>query len=142
MRLREIINEDSGAGDSGDDSGSNPGTGGTKGGKRGKMHPHHASAIKGMTTYPEFPGWYYNMYRFGVDMAGNQHEDHNYVQQSHSANELSTYAYTEADKLIIDKSKKNMGVKGKTLTSNKSEEPDGINKHSPVAKIKKNKYGI
>jgi hypothetical protein len=132
MRLRELINEDG-------DSGSNPG--GKSKGKSAKLHPHHKSAIKGLTTYPELPGWYYNMYRFGVHMAGSP-DDQPMAQKSPMANQLATLAYTDAEETIINKSKKEMGLKGKTMTSKHSEEAEGTNTSSPVAKRKKNQYGV
>jgi hypothetical protein len=132
MNLRELFNEDTG------DTGGN---GGRKG-KTGKLHSHHKSAIKNMTTYPELPGWYYDMYRFGVNMAGSPADLHPMDQKSHTANQLATFAYTDAEEKIINKSKKNMGLKGKTLTSKNSEEAQGTNTKSTVAKHRRNQYGI
>jgi hypothetical protein len=129
MKVYEILSEnESGA------------TGGGKG-KPGKLHPHQKDAIKGMTTYPELPGWYYDMYRFGVHMAGSP-DNQPMAQKSPTANQLSTLAYTDAEEKIINKSKRDMGLKGKTLTSNRSEEPGETNTTSPVPKRKKNKYGV
>lgn len=139
MRAREFLSEMTGSDDSSDSSGSssNPGNRG----KKGTMHPHHKSAIKGLNTFPEYPGWYYNMYRFGVSMAASP-DDNNMSQLSPTANQLNVYAYTDAEQVIIDKSKKHMGVKGQQMTTNKSEEADDVNKTSMTNKPKKNKYGI
>ena len=115
---------------------------GGKKSKSGKLHFHHKSAIKGMETHPELPGWAYNMYRFGVDMAGSPDSEHKLDPKSATANHLTTLAYTDADAEIINKSKKNMGLGGKSLTSKESLEPEDTHKSSPVAKIKRNKYGI
>ena len=130
MRLRELINEDG-------DNGGNPGGKG----KPDKLHPTHKSAIKGLTTYPELPGWYYNMYRFGVHMAGSP-DDQDMAEKSPMANQLATLAYTDAEQAIINKSKKAMGIKGKKMTSDRSEEAEHTNTTSPVAKRKKNQYGV
>lgn len=135
MRAKEFLSEDS------DTSDGYGGHGEKTTGANGKLHHHHKSAIKGWNTLPELPGWYYNMYRFGVHMAGSP-DDQKMNPESPSANQMSLYAYTDAEQKIIDKSKKELGYKGKKLSNNRSEEPDGINKQSPVAKHKKNKYGI
>ena len=73
---------------------------------------------------------------------GNLHDGNNMPQQSNTANELLTLAYTTADKEIIENSQKNMGIKGKKITTANSEEPETTNKTSPIAKRKPNKYGI
>jgi hypothetical protein len=109
--------------------------------KSKSIHNNHKSSIKGMTTYPEIPSHYYDFYRFGVYMAGSPDEQ-DMDKASPYANQLLTLAYTDADAEIIDKSKKAMGFKGKTLSSNHSKETTDINKLSPMAKIKKNKYGV
>jgi hypothetical protein len=139
MKMRDLIKEDIGGGDDNNSASPNQGS---KGGQRGQMHPHHKSAIKGMTIYPEYPGYYYNMYRFGVNMAGNLHDDHDMAQTSNTANEMVTLAFSEADKEIIEKSMKNMGIKGKVMTGDESSEPRETNKTSPIAKRKPNKYGV
>jgi len=130
MKVFELLKEDN-------ESGS---TGGRSSKKSSALHPVHKSALKDLTTYPELPGWYYDMYRFGVDMAGSPDGEMN--RTSATANQLTTLAYTDVDAEIINRSKKNMGLKGKTLTSKDSQELADTNKTSPVAKPKKNKYGV
>ena len=135
MRLHEILNED---------NGSTPASQGNKSkkqGKSGNMHDHYQSAIKSMETYTDNNS-YYTMYRFGVDMAGGPKKDHRYDPVSPVGNQMATVAYTDADQSIIDSSKKNLGLKSKRLTSKDSSETPNTNKLSPVAKIKRNKYGV
>ena len=109
--------------------------------KSGKVHDQFKSSIKGMHTYPG-SHTYYDMYRFGVDMAGSP-DDHNaYDPASPVANQLVTLSYSDADQKIIDKSKKKMGFTSKQLTSNNSTEQSNTHTSSPVAKIKRNKYGV
>lgn len=134
MKIREIITEsDTGNTDATGQSGN------TK--KSGKMHDHFKSSIKGMHTYPG-NHTYYDMYRFGVDMAGSP-DDHNaYDPASPVANQLVTLSYSDADQKIIDKSKKKMGFTSKQLTTNDSKEPSDTSNTSPVAKVKRNKYGV
>jgi len=136
MRAREFLSEDSEGG-----MDAYGGNSEINHGSKGKVHPNHTAAIKGWNTLPELPSWYYNMYRFGVHMAGSPGEQ-GMDAQSPSANQMSLYAFTDAEQDIIDKSKKDLGYKGKKLSNNRSEEPEGTNKFSPVAKPKKNKYGV
>lgn len=134
MKVSEIITES--------ESGNTDATqqaGNTK--KSGKMHDHFKASIKGMYTYPG-PHTYYDMYRFGVDMAGSPNDHNQYDPASPVANQLVTLSYSDADQKIIDKSKKKMGFDSKKLTPNNSTEPTETHTSSPVAKIKRNKYGV
>jgi hypothetical protein len=134
MRIYELLNED--------DS-NNAGQGGSqkKSSKSGNVHDHYQSAIKGMHTYPG-NHTYYDMYRFGVNMAGSPDDHNDYDPSSPVANQLVTLSYSDADQKIIDKSKKKMGFTSKQLTPDNSTEPNETHTLSPVAKIKRNKYGI
>jgi len=128
MRVKELLAENADA----------PGN---TGGSANKMHGHHEAAIKGMETYPDLPAHYYNMYRFGVHMAGSP-ADQDMKAVGSVANQMVTLAYSDADQDIINKSKKALGLKGKQLTSKASKEVSDTNTVSPVAKPKKNKYGV
>jgi hypothetical protein len=146
MRLREFLNklnEDGSAGisSSADDTGSVD-TGAQSGKKkgRGKVHSHHAAAIKGLTTIPDWPGYYYNMYRLGVHLAGSPENPNE--EKGAFANEMVFTTYTDVEEKMLKHSAKEMGVNLLTLSSNKSKETDDTNKSSPVAKRKPNKYGI
>jgi len=134
MKVFEIITEsDSGNTDATRQAGNSK--------KSGKMHDHFKSSIKGMHTYPG-NHTYYDMYRFGVDMAGSPDDHHSFDPSSPVANQLVTLSYSDADQKIIDKSKKKMGFTSKQLTPNDSKEPSDTSNNSPVAKIKRNKYGV
>jgi hypothetical protein len=51
--------------------------------------------------------------------------------------------YTDADEEIVNKAAKNQGIQGKTIVAKgNSSELSSVNKTSPVAQIKRNKYGI
>lgn len=125
-----------------EDDSSNSGIGGktTKQGKSSNVYDHYQAAIKGMETYTDNNS-YYTMYRFGVDMAGSP-ADQDFTPASPVGNQMATVAYTDAEQQIIDKSKKNLGLKSKKLTSKDSSEQPNTHTSSPVAKIKRNKYGI
>ena len=134
MKIREIISES--------DTGNTDATGQASTTKTsGKMHDQFKSSIKGMHTYPG-SHTYYDMYRFGVDMAGSPDDHHKYDPASPVANQLVTLSYSDEDQKIIDKSKKNMGFTSKQLTPNDSKEQSDTSSTSPVAKIKRNKYGV
>lgn len=82
----------------------------------------------------------YHSYRYGVAMAGAPDDD--MYKDGPYGSKLMTVGYTEADREIIAKAEKIMGVKSSAISSNDSSEIDTINTASPVAKPKKNKYGV
>ena len=133
MKISELLNEDLDTLSASNRAG--------KHGTSSKVHNHYSAAIKGFQTYPG-KHTYYDMYRFGVDMAGSPDDTTDFEQASPVANQLATLAYTDADQQIINKSSKKMGMKGKQLTSKDSIEHNDVHSVSPVAKIKRNKYGI
>jgi hypothetical protein len=123
MRWHEIIIED----DSGAASGNT--------GRKKKLHKHHRDVISGATHYPDTAAHYYDMYRFGVHMAGSP-EEHHYDPAGPTANEMVTLAYSKTDLDIIKKSAKAMGFTGSQITSHGSREPKDTYTASPVAKWK------
>jgi hypothetical protein len=129
MRLRDLF-------ENGEDSGANGGS--SKGGRK-SLHKSQKSAIPGMTSYPDTPAHYYNMYRFGMHMAGSPGEQ-DMPADGPTANELTTVAYTKAEQEIIDKSRKAMGWdKTKKITSAGSKEHHDTSSVSPVAQWNKTK---
>ncbi len=87
-------------------------------------------------TMPSSDG--YQVYRFGVAMA-----DHtmNYSTGPTNRNAV-VVAYTPEEEEIIRAGTKQTGHKGKLVADRGSNEPTSTEKQSPVAQIKKNKYGI
>jgi hypothetical protein len=80
----------------------------------------------------------YSAYRFGIAMA-----DHTIVYpEGPAANSAVIVAYTPEEEDIIAAGSRQTGHKGQLLTDRGSHEPDSTNTHSPVAQIKKNRYGI
>jgi hypothetical protein len=136
MRLRELIRESEGESDSGSAQG-----GAGLSGSRQKLNPNQSSSIPGMATYPDLPSHYYDMYRFGVHMAGSPNNQ-TMARVGPAANEFVTVAFTDADAHIINTSRKAMGLKQKAISTKGSQESENINKKSAVATPKKNKYGI
>jgi hypothetical protein len=138
MKLRELFLKEDTGDDTGFDSGTHPGH--KHNGKRDAINPDHEAAIPGLVTIPDWPGQYYNMYRLGVHMAGSPHNPSEH--EGVANNEMVITQYTDVDTEIINHSAKALGVKVKALTKKGSVEPKGINVASPVAKPKRNKYGI
>jgi len=111
-----------------------------------KMPKDQVAAFKGAISMPGISmnksnGSSYLQYRFGLALAGAPE----YPTQAAGAFAgdplLSTYTDEELE--MINSASKMVGAGPvKKLGSNRSTELDNTNKTSPVAKIKKNKYGI
>jgi hypothetical protein len=80
----------------------------------------------------------YAAYRFGLAMA-----DHtiNYTEGP-ASNSAVIVAYTPEEEEIIQGGTRQTGHKGKLVTDPGSSEPDSTNTQSPVARPKKNQYGV
>jgi hypothetical protein len=84
---------------------------------------------------------YYGMYRFGIAMAAQP--DHDSPVEGPAKDVPTVWMYTDAEEEIVNKAAKNQGISGKTIVARgPSKELNTINKTSPVAKPKKNKYGV
>ena len=59
-----------------------------------------------------------------------------------ASNNAIMLAYSKSDDDIINKTLKKRGFKQKITSDGDSKEESKINKTSPVAKIKKNRYGV
>lgn len=133
MKIWELLNEN--------DGGSSASAGEHKTKKRDKFEKSSRDSIPGMTRYKDTAAHYYDMYRMGVHMAGSP--DHQTMADTGpTSNEFVTLAYTDAEEKIIKKSAKAMGFTGVGISSKGSKETDNTNKVSPIAKPKKNKYGV
>ena len=82
----------------------------------------------------------YLAYRFGMALAGSPDMDMD--RRSTIGSNFNMVDYTDADTKIRRGAEKVMGVKPSMSTGKGSEELPSVQKHSPVAKIKKNKYGV
>lgn len=90
---------------------------------------------------------YYELYRLGLDMAGINTPPEQKVNDIDGegwpvSNNAVMLAYSKGDDEIITKSLKKRGYKQKMTSDGDSREDHGINKTSPVAKPKKNRYGV
>lgn len=82
----------------------------------------------------------YLAYRMGIAMAGSP--DETMDQHGPLGSAFVTTDYTDADAKIRRGAEKTMGVKSSPMSDNKSHEVKNINTVSPVAKPKRNKYGV
>ena len=82
----------------------------------------------------------YHSYRFGLALAGSP--DHTIDKDGPIGQQLVTIGYSEADDEIIKAAEKAIGAKSHSITTPNSKEIDDTNNVSPIAKIKKNKYGV
>lgn len=82
----------------------------------------------------------YLSYRFGIALAGSPDEE--MPVHGPIGSQFIISDYTDGDNVIRQAAEKNMGMKHQTLSSKGSSELDIINKTSPIAPKKKNKYGV
>ena len=106
----------------------------------GLLEPER-QAMPGVKTFPDIPSHYYDMYRFGMHMAGSP-DGQKMEKRGAVGNQLVTLAYSDADADIVNKSAKAMNISIKALSSDGSEESKEINQTSPIAKPKRNRFGI
>ena len=84
---------------------------------------------------------YYGMYRFGIAMAGAP--DKPIAKEGPAKDVPAVWMYSKGEEDIVNQAQKNQGIKGKTIVGKgPSQELKTVNKTSPVAKPKPNKYGV
>jgi hypothetical protein len=87
----------------------------------------------------------YMQYRYGLALAAARAEatgDVSFEQESGWAENLTIIGYTPEDAELIKMADKLMGVKATQVADHKSREAKGTMSQSPVANVKRNKYGI
>ena len=89
---------------------------------------------------PIGPSNYYHKYRVGVAMASSP-DTGGLSPVGPTSDDMVTIGYTAADRHIADRAYAAMGYKKKKITGDHSKETD-VNSVSPVAKPRKNRYGI
>jgi hypothetical protein len=82
----------------------------------------------------------YLAYRFGIALAPSP--ESNMDSRGPIGSSFSMIDYTDADAKIRKGAEKIIGVKSSSQTGSKSKELDNTNVISPIAKPKKNKYGV
>jgi hypothetical protein len=109
---------------------------------RKKLRKSADNAIPGLKSYDHLDNnnHPYLAYRFGVALAGSPDTD--MAQQGPIGGTFNTIDYTEADADIRRGAEKLIGVSPNRSTNKSSTELEIINKSSPVATAKRNKYGV
>lgn len=108
----------------------------------GELKQSAKRALPGLKLWPDLDNGNvpYLQYRFGIALAGSP--DLSTPPVGPVAGQLVTTSYTDAEEEIIAGAAKEMGVKPVKKTDMKSNELENVNKVSPVAPKKKNKYGV
>lgn len=89
--------------------------------------------------YPTMPSSDpYRAYRFGMAMANHHMRD----AEGPAANDAIVVAYTPEEQQIIQAGEQQTGHKHKLLANKGSQEPTATNTASPVARKKRNRYGV
>ena len=100
------------------------------------------AAIPDMQMFPQLDNSnIYSMYRYGIALAGSPDEA-NMSKEGPVKSKMVTIAYSQGDADIINKANKHMKVSGRAVTDKKSHESYTVDTQSPVAKPKRNKYGV
>jgi hypothetical protein len=100
-------------------------------------------SLKHVMHFPKLDR-YYELYRLSLDMAelgspeGIEGDSKGYPVKDHAV----MVPYTDADEDIIRRAAKKRGYKHLSTKSKKNKEVDDVHKTSPVATIKKNRYGV
>lgn len=102
--------------------------------------PHTAkSALDGMVTIPDMDG-FYEFYRFMTLTAGEP--DYKIPATGKLRDNPTALPYSDTEMDMINKSAKRMGKSVVKVTPGGKQETKDTNKSSPVATIKKNRFGV
>ena len=109
---------------------------------RKKLRKATSNSLPNIQSYPylDNANHPYTAYRFGVALAKSPNDvDH---LEGPIGTEFTTIGYSDADQKIIDHARKEFGLPSRKHSTKGSVEMDKVNKISPVASSKKNKYGV
>lgn len=90
----------------------------------------------------------YLQYRYGLAVAAaraiknGELSPEAFQQETEWAENLTQIGFVPEDEETVALASKMMGITPRKITKTKSSETDAVNKTSPVAKKKKNKYGV
>lgn len=110
--------------------------------ERGKLRKASRNALSNIQSYPYLDNnsHPYVAYRFGIALAPSPNDMT--AKQGPIGSEFTTVGYSDADQEIIDHARKEFGFVTRKHSGKGSVELDKINKTSPVATKKRNKYGV
>ena len=109
---------------------------------RKKLRKATTQSLSNIQSYPylDNANHPYTAYRFGVALARSP-SDVDYLEGP-IGTEFTTLGYSAADQEIIDHTRKEFGLPVRKHSTNGSAELDTANKTSPIAKPKRNRYGV
>lgn len=109
---------------------------------RGKLRKSTTQAVSNITSYPYLDNnnHPYVAYRFGVALAKSPNDLSALLGPV--GGEFTTVGYSDADNEIINHAREEFGFKTRVHSTKGSVETDGVSTVSPVAKPKRNKYGV
>lgn len=84
----------------------------------------------------------YLQYRFGLQLAAAGPDYYQQDTDSPWGENMAVVAYSSGEEEILKSAAKQTHQPTEMISTAKSEEPEGINKVSPTAAKKKNKYGV
>ena len=109
---------------------------------KSKLRKGTTQALSNVNSYPYLDNnsHPYMAYRFGVALAKSPND----VEHTEGpiGSEFTTIGYSDADQEIIDHTRREFGFTKRTHSTKGSEELEVVNKTSPTAKPKRNKYGV
>jgi hypothetical protein len=108
--------------------------------KKSGFHDDHLDAMHNISKMPAKNSDGYGMYRFGITMAGSP-DDHASHKDGAIGETPMLMAYSKGEEDIIKHSAKIHGV-GAPKATGKSREAADVHHTSPVAKRKRNRYGV
>lgn len=115
-------------------------------GKPGKVNPRASATLPGVYVQQQLRNTDpYMQYRYGMAVAGARARKEfgvDFEQESAFGENLVQVMYTPEDEETIKLASELMGVTPTKISDNTSSEPASTNSVSPVAKKKKNKYGV
>ena len=99
-----------------------------------EFRPEHDAVLPRSINFPEMSGKYYDMYRMGMNIAGQGNSSNMEAKTGVVASNLMFTAYTDEELEMVEKMAKEMGQSVNHLVKQKSKEPNDTYTHSPVAK--------
>jgi len=109
------------------------------GSNRGDMAVEFQASLPGAFSVDDLPSDFYGVYRLGMGLAAG---DRNIAAADNIGKHPFFVPFAPEEHAKFDKEIKRQGHKTKLRTSTQSLEISTVNTVTPVAKIKKNKYGI
>lgn len=105
-----------------------------------RRFPHRKETVMSFTkNFPTMPSSDpYQAYRFGVAMSNHEID----YPEGPTSQGAVIVAYTPEEEEIIRGGERQSGHKGLEVADRGSHEPKSTNNQSPVAKIKKNRFGV